>query len=125
MPSDTVKLDGDGIPVLENPVTLDALPVKTEESPAAKPLPDLTDDEVVARLLQNTEVQSLLDDMAEDLQKLVSWKIDSLVKEQVNQLIQQAIEDSASKLTEDIHTQLQLALPGLLANVVEKARSSD
>jgi hypothetical protein len=29
------------------------------------------------------------------------------------------------KLAEDIHTQLQLAIPGLLANLAEKARSSD
>lgn len=124
MSSDTVKLDEDGIPVLENPVSLEELPAQTEESPAA-PLPDLTDDEVIARLLQDADVQSLLDDMSEDLQKLVAWKIESLVKDQVTQLIQQAIEDSAPKLAEDIHTQLQLALPGLLANLVEKARSSE
>jgi hypothetical protein len=125
MPSDTVKLDDEGVPVLENPVTLEELPVQAEASSSATPLPDLTDDEVVARLLQNADVQDLLDDMSEDLQKLVSWKIESLVKDQITQLIQQAIEESASKLTEDIHTQLQLAIPGLLANLVEKAKSSD
>ena len=83
MTSDSVKLDDDGIPVLENPVTLDALPAQ-----AGEPLPDLTDHEVVARLLQNVDVQHLLDDMSEDLQKLVAWKIESLVKDQVTQLIQ-------------------------------------
>ena len=51
MTSDSVKLDDDGIPVLENPVTLDALPAQ-----AGEPLPDLTDHEVVARLLQNIDV---------------------------------------------------------------------
>jgi hypothetical protein len=125
MSSDTVKVDADGIPVLENPVALDDLPTQTEESTPQQAIPDLTDDEVVARLLQDADVQSLLDDMSEDLQKLVSWKIESLVKDQVTQLIQQAIEDSAPKLAEDIHTQLQLAIPGLLANLAEKARSSD
>jgi uncharacterized membrane-anchored protein YjiN (DUF445 family) len=120
MTSDSVKLDDDGIPVLENPVTLDALPAQ-----AGEPLPDLTDHEVVARLLQNIDVQHLLDDMAEDLQKLVAWKIESLVKDQVTQLIQRAIEESGPKLAEDIHTQLQLALPGLLANLVEQAKASE
>jgi len=122
MSSDTVKVDADGVPVLENPVALDDLPTQAEVS---APIPDLTDDEVVARLLQDADVQSLLDDMSEDLQKLVAWKIESLVKDQVTQLIQQAIEDSAPKLAEDIHTQLQLAIPGLLANLAEKARSAD
>ncbi len=125
MSSDTVKLDDEGVPVLENPVTLEELPAQAEALTSETPLPDLTDDEVVARLLQNTDVQDLLDDMSEDLQKLVSWKIESLVKDQITQLIQQAIEESASKLTEDIHTQLQLAIPGLLANLAEKAKSSD
>ena len=125
MSSDSVKLDEDGIPVLENPVALDDLPAPSETSAPQEALPDLTDDEVVARLLQDADVQSLLDDMSEDLQKLVSWKIESLVKDQVTQLIQQAIEDTAPKLVEDIHTQLQLAIPGLLANLAEKARSSD
>jgi hypothetical protein len=125
MPSDTVKLGDDGVPVLENPVTLDELPAQTEEPPPGESLPDLTDDEVVARLLQDVDVQDLLNDMSEDLQKLVAWKIESLVKDQVTQLIQQAIEESGPKLAEDIHTQLQLALPGLLANLVEKAKASE
>jgi len=125
MSSDTVKLDDDGVPVLDNPVTLEELPPQGEELSSKKSIPDLTDDEVVARLLQNVEVQNLLDDMSEDLQKLMSWKIESLVKDRVTQLIQQAIEESAPRLTEDIHTQLQLALPGLLANLAEQAKSTE
>jgi transcriptional regulatory protein LevR len=125
MPSDTIKLDEDGIPVLENPVVPEALKVETETPESVESLPDLTDHEVVAQLLQNPEVQTLIGDMSEDLQKLVAWKIESLVKEQVTQLIQQAVEESASKLAEDIHTQLQLAMPGLLANLVERAKSPE
>lgn len=115
--TETIKLDDNGIPVLENPVTPESLQAAT---PVAGP--DLTDTEVVARLLQSEQVQQLMNDMADDLQKLVSWKIESLVKEQVTQLITQATEESAPKLAEDIRTQLQLALPGLLANLVEQSR---
>jgi hypothetical protein len=119
MSSDDNKLDGDGIPVLENPLTLEDL------QGIAAPLPDLTDHAVVARLLRDGQVQSLLDDMSEDLQKLVSWKIEELLKDHLMQLVRQAAEESAPKLAEDIRTQLQLALPGLLANLVELARKPD
>jgi hypothetical protein len=123
MSSDSVKKDQEGIPVLENPLSLDQL--AGEAAPAAAPAPDLTDLEVVARLLRNTDVQGLLDDMSEDLQKLVSWKMEELLKEQLNLLIRQAAEESAPKLAEDIRTQLQLALPGLLAHMAELARNPD
>jgi len=123
MSSDSVKKDHEGIPVLENPLSLDQL--AGEAAPAAAPAPDLTDHEVVARLLRNTDVQGLLDDMSEDLQKLVSWKMEELLKEQLNLLIRQAAEESAPKLAEDIRTQLQLALPGLLAHMAELARNPD
>jgi hypothetical protein len=122
MSSDTVKKDDEGIPVLENPLELDELAAAA--APAAPP-PDLTDHEVIARLLRNTDVQGLLDDMSEDLQKLVSWKMEELLREQLTLLIRQAAEDSAPRLAEDIRTQLQLALPGLLANMVELARKQE
>ena len=123
MSSDSVKKDQEGIPVLENPLSLDQL--GGEAAPATEPAPDLTDHEVVARLLRNTDVQGLLDDMSEDLQKLVSWKMEELLKEQLNLLIRRAAEESAPKLAEDIRTQLQLALPGLLAHMAELARNPD
>lgn len=123
MNSDAINPDDEDIPVLENPLTLEQL--ATETAPPQPPLPDLTDHELVGRLLQNTTVQSLLDDMSEDLQKLVSWKMEELLKEQLNLLIRQAAEESAPRLAEDIRTQLQLALPGLLANMVELAREPD
>lgn len=123
MSSNTVDQDDEGIPVLENPLSLEQL--AAQAAPPAAPPPDLTDLEVVARLLQNATVQGLLDDMSEDLQKLVSWKIEELLKEQLGLLIKQAAEESAPRLAEDIRTQLQLALPGLLANMVELARDPD
>jgi hypothetical protein len=121
MSADSRKLDADGIPVLENPLTLDDL----AGGATAPSLPDLTDHTVVAGLLQDGDVQNLLDDMSEDLQKLVSWKMEELLKEHLMQLVRQAAEESAPKLAEDIRTQLQLALPGLLANLVELARRPD
>ena len=123
MSSDTLKKDHAGIPVLDNPLTLDQL--AGEAAPPATPLPDLTDHEVVERLLRNVDVQGLLDDMSEDLQKLVSWKMEELLKEQLTLLIKQATEESAPKLAADIRTQLQLALPGLLANLVDLAHKQE
>jgi hypothetical protein len=126
MSTDSVKQGDEDIPLLENPLTLEQLAAQaTPPAPPEAPLPDLTDHEVVARLLRNVTVQTLLDDMSEDLQKLVSWKMEELLKEQLSLLIKQAAEDSAPKLAEDIRTQLQLALPGLLANMVELAREQE
>ena len=121
MSSDTGNQDENGIPVLDNPLDLERLDHRT----SAGPLPDLTDHELVARLLRNATVQSVLDDMSEDLQKLVSWKIEELLKEQFTLLIRQAAAESAPKLAEDIRTQLQLALPGLLADMLALARRDD
>ena len=120
MTDDTVNQDENGIPVLDNPLDLDRIDGRT----TAGPLPDLTDHELVARLLQNAAVQNVLDDMSEDLQKLASWKIEELLKEQFTLLIRQAAAESAPKLAEDIRTQLQLALPGLLADMLALARKN-
>ena len=120
MSTDTVKLDDDGIPILDNPLPPDQ-PGPDTDSPSAAP--DFSDHEAVVQLLQNEDIKNLLDDLSEDLQKLVSWKIESLLKEKIGQLIEQAAEQSAPKLAEDIHTQLQLALPGLIAKLIEQSRS--
>ncbi|VAW76925.1 hypothetical protein MNBD_GAMMA13-637 [hydrothermal vent metagenome] len=122
MTSDSVKLDDEGVPMLQNPVSLETLQTSNAES---TPMPDLTDHEVVAKLLQYSEVQDLLDDISEDLQNLVSWKIESLLKEQIGRLIKEATEESAFKMAGDIRTQLQLALPDLLANLIKQAKEPD
>jgi len=122
MTADTIKLDDDGIPLLETPLTLEQL----KTGPITAPLPDLSNDEAITELLRaDSSVQALLDALSEDMQKLVAWKVEALLKEQLDLLIANATGEWTSKLVEDIRTQLQLALPGLLANMVEQARRSD
>ena len=115
MDSDPIKLDDKGVPLLENAVSLDEL-----GSTAAAP--DLTDHDLISRLLENEDVRHMLDDITEDLQKMVAWKIESFLKEEVTRLIQDATEQSAPRLAQDIRTQLQLALPELIAKLAEQSR---
>ncbi len=118
MDSDPLKLDDNGIPVLENAVTLDEL----GSEPPVPPHADLTDHDLVNRLLEDEAVKCILDDITEDLQKMVAWKIETFLKEEITRLIQDATEQSAPKLARDIRTQLQLALPGLIAKLAEQAK---
>jgi len=116
MEPESIKLDENGIPVLENTVAPDA-PAEEQAPPAA----DLTDQELVERLFQEETVQQMLDDLTEDLQKMVAWKIESFLQEEVCKLIKVATDQSAEKLSQDIRTQLQLALPDLLTKIAEQA----
>jgi len=77
MTSNPIKLDDNGIPVLENAVTLNG---ELTGEPAA-PRTDLTDHELVSHLLEGEAVQHILDDITEDLQKMVAWKIETILKE--------------------------------------------
>ncbi|HHH44155.1 MAG TPA: hypothetical protein ENK49_08455 [Gammaproteobacteria bacterium] len=115
MTTDPIKLDEQGVPVLENAVSLDELD-------GAAAAPDLTDHDLINQLLEHEALQGILDDITEDLQKMVAWKIESFLKEEVTRLIQDATEQSAPRLAQDIRTQLQLALPGLIARLVEQSR---
>lgn len=115
MSSDPIKLDDNGIPVLEHAISLD------EFNSAA---PDLTDQELINHLLEDDAVQRILDDITEDLQKMVAWKIETMLKEKVSKLIHDATEQSAPRLAQDIRTQLQLALPGLIAKLAERSRQA-
>ena len=118
MDPEQIKLDKNGIPVLENVVSADEL-----GSDAAPPPPaDLTDHEQIGELLREETIQRVLDDITEDLQKLAAWKIESLLKEEFSRLIREATEQSASKMTEDIRTHLQLALPDLLVRIAKQAQ---
>lgn len=121
MDEEQIRRDERGIPVLENVVDPDSVPAATA-SPAAI---DLDDHERVAQLLQQPAVQQLVDDLAEDLQKLITWKLEAFLKEEISRLVHSAAEQSAPKLAEDIHTQLQLALPDLLAKITEQARTRE
>ena len=118
MPPQDIEFDENGIPVLQKPVQVDEVAISQEPPPAA----DLTDHERVVQLLEEPAIQQVLDDITEDLQKLVSWKVESLLKEEVAKLIREATENSASRLSQDIRTHLQLALPELLAKVARQAR---
>jgi hypothetical protein len=116
MDPDNIKLDENGVPVLQNAVTADKL------AGPAKPPADLTDHEKIAELLDEEAIRQMLDDITDDLQKLVAWKIESLLKEEFSRLIREATEQSASKMSEDIRTHLQLALPDLLARIARQAQ---
>ena len=117
MDPEQIKLDKNGIPVLENVVSADEL-----SSDAAPPPADLTDHEQIGELLREETIQRVLDDITEDLQKLAAWKIESLLKEEFSRLIREATEQSAAKMTEDIRTHLQLALPDLLVRIAKQAQ---
>ncbi|HED18863.1 MAG TPA: hypothetical protein ENI74_05095 [Gammaproteobacteria bacterium] len=119
MESDPIKLDDNGIPVLENAVTLDG---ELASEAAVVPRADLTDHELIGRLLEGEAVQHILDDITEDLQKMVAWKMETILKEEITRLVKDATEQSAPKLAEDIRTQLQLALPGLIAELAQQSR---
>ena len=80
-----VKTDADGIPLLENAVTPQQLQ-GAETAPGA----DLTDQEQVERLLAHETVQVLLGDLAEDLQKLVAWKVEEALKQELEKLVREA-----------------------------------
>jgi hypothetical protein len=117
MDSDPIKLDDNGVPVLEHAVSLDELASK----PAA-PRADLTDQDLINHLLEDEAVRQILDDITEDLQKMVAWKIETFLKEEITRLIQDATAQSAPKLAQEIRTQLQLALPGLIAKLAEQSK---
>ena len=112
-----VKTDADGIPLLENAVTPQQL--QGAETP---PGADLTDQEQVERLLDHETVQLLLGDLAEDLQKLVAWKVEEALKQELEKLVHEATERSMPRLREDIQTHLSLALPELLAGIARQGR---
>ena len=117
MDPEQIKLDENGIPILQDAVRTDELTNTTGTAPA-----DLSDHEQIADLLREETIQQVLNDITEDLQKLVAWKIESLLKEEFARLIRDATEQSASKMSEDIRTHLQLALPDLLARIARQAQ---
>ncbi len=115
MEEQPLKLDNDGIPILEYPVDLNAL----TDQPAASG-PDLTNHEIVEQLLGKDRVSELINDLTDDLQKMVSWKIEEVLKVELAKLVHDATEQSSAKLSEDIRMQLQLALPELVAKIAQE-----
>ncbi len=115
MEEQPVRLDDEGIPILENPVD-----PQIPATPPAPVGPDLTDYDLVERLLEAEGIRELVNDLTEDLRKLVSWKIEEVLKEEVTKLIHSATEQSSEKIGEDIRTQLQLALPELVTKLAQE-----
>ncbi len=109
-----IQLDADGIPLLEERVT-PGEPAAVEESVP----PPAYDSDRFRQLLQMNG-QQMLDDLTEDLQQTVLWKLESILKEEMGRVIQEAIQQSAPRIQQDLHTQLELALPDLLASLVEQ-----
>lgn len=114
MEEQSPRFDEEGLPILDNPVDPQQF-----ASPSASAGPDLTNHDLVEQLLESEGVRELVNDLTEDLQKLVSWKIEAVLKEEVAKLIHSATEESSDKLGEDIRTQLQLALPELVAKLAQ------
>ncbi len=117
MESKQIKLDDNGIPILDKPVAAEQ--VASEQPPSAA---DLTDPELVERLLREEAVQHLLYDLTEDLQNMMAHKIESFLRDEICNLIKSATQQSAERLSRDIRTHLQLALPELLTKMAEQAR---
>lgn len=139
MSNDPLNPDDDTIPVLENPLSLDELETADEletpdelKTPGEQPTPEAAtrlleapNQALLAALLQTPAVQDRLNELSQDLQKLVSAKLQALLEEQLPRLIKQATEESAPRLAEDIRTQMQQALPGLLSQLVRRAQPLD
>ncbi len=115
--SPTLRLDEDGIPILEQPVDVDA--------PEPAPGPDLRDPVEVERLLEQVQVRDLLDELAEDLKKRVVWKLEAALKEELSRLVDTTIQQGSESLGEEIHTRLQLALPELVARLAQKQGATE
>ncbi len=112
MEEQPIKLDDNGVPILENPIDPGML-----VNPPPSAGPDLSNLDTIEQLLEADGIRELVNDLTEDLQQLVSWKIEAVLKEELAKLIHSATEQRSEKLSEDIRTQLQLALPELVAKI--------
>jgi len=113
-----IKVDADGIPILEEVIDPDA---PEEIQVEADPL-ELPDDRVLDQLSDDPAIAELLDDIAGDLQNLVNWRIEEILKEEIKQVIREAAQRAAPQLAESIRAQLRLALPALLAEAFNRRR---
>ncbi|MDT8388204.1 MAG: hypothetical protein RQ736_11870 [Thiogranum sp.] len=118
MDTDQIKLDDNGVPLLETPVDPTRLPnaAQTPEGPAVLP----ADQQRIDALLQMPSVQQLLNELAEDLQKSITLNVEAILKEEISHLVHQAGERAAPKIAKDIQAHLKLAVPELLANIARR-----
>ena len=122
METENIKLDDNGIPLLDAPVDPARVTAPATADPPAEPVVDLTDQGQIQPLLHTVSVGEMLNDLAEDLQRSITVKIETSLKEEITRLVHQAAEQNAAKISEDIHTHLELALPELLAEIARKAK---
>jgi hypothetical protein len=122
METDGIKLDDNGVPLLDTPVDPSRLSTTPTEEVPAEPAVDLTDQQQIETLLHAVSVGEMLDDLAEDLQRSITVKIETVLKEEITRLVHQAAEQNAAKISEDIQTHLRLALPELLAEIARQAK---
>ena len=119
MKTDNINIGDDGIPVLEQRAGSGEPAAEPENIPSAQ-----YDSDRLRQLLQ-TVGRQLLDDLTEDLQQTVLWKLEAILKDEMGRVIQQAIRESAPRIQQDLNTQLELALPELLASLLEKNSPQD
>lgn len=118
--TDQLKLDDNGVPLLETPVDPTRLtnPARTSEDLAVLP----ADQQRIDALLHTPSVQQLLNELAEDLQKSITLNVEAILKEEISRLVHQASERAAPKIIKDIQAHLELAVPELLANIARQEK---
>jgi hypothetical protein len=119
MKTGRINIGDDGIPVLEARVDSGETDVD-QQSIATAP----QDSEQLRHRLQ-TDARQMLDDLTEDLQQTVLWKLEAILKDEMGKVIHEAIRESAPRIQQDLNTQLELALPDLLASLLEKNTPED
>ena len=120
MDQEPIKLDENGIPVLEESVAVD----QPADAQAPQPALDLADRELVECLLHLEAVQPILNDLAGDLQKSVAVQVETILQQEIPRLIREVTEQNARQLTQQIRDRLQLALPDLLIKLADQAKRS-
>ncbi len=120
MDTDQIKLDNDGVPLLDTPVDPTRLTslAPTPEDSAVLP----ADQQRIEALLHMPSVQQLLNELAEDLQKSITLNVEAILKEEISRLVHQSSERAAPKIAKDIRAHLELAVPELLANIARQEK---
>ncbi len=114
-----LALDENGIPVLAD-VIMPAF--DTDQSAVATPAAATEESlpESVVRLLEQEHVRQMIEDLSNDLQVEISWKIEESLKQSMNRLLHDAMEANSRQILESIQTQLRLTLPELLLSTLSQ-----
>lgn len=118
MESEQIHFDEQGIPVLENVVDPQSLPPAQKHSGK-----ETGDHERIEALLQGPEARQLIEALGEDIQKMLSVKIEAILREELDRLLREAAQQRLGGLADDIRTRLQTALPELLAKIAAQGKT--